>query len=183
MKKKLFCSRNIIKFSQREMWQGFIREPLHFRVHIAAKGLIFLCSFAQPNFKPFRSTQLIFRCFACKQIFEFPMQQGTLSKLDWFITKHNRLIELKKRKRMKLKLSLKKKQTFIEKDFWCVSYLWHTVYTIPFSGSDMYCELEMHRNLPFPCYGATVTIFAKEIMTKRGYSYFTRPIDDWRFRC
>ena len=76
------------------------------------------------------------------------MQQGTLSKLDWFITKHNRLIELKKRKRMKLKLSLKKKQTFIEKDFWCVSYLLHTVYTIPFSGSDMYCELEMHRNLP-----------------------------------
>ena len=45
------------------------------------------------------------------------MQQGTLSKLDWFITKHNRLIELKKRKRMKLKLSLKKKTNSQKKIF------------------------------------------------------------------
>ena len=59
--------------------------------------------FCPTKFQPFRSTQLNFKCFARKQIFEFPMQQGTLSKLDWFITKHNRLIELKKRKRMKLK--------------------------------------------------------------------------------
>ena len=60
------------------------------------------------------------------------MQQGTLSKLDWFITKHNRLIELKKRKRMKLKLSLKKKKQnkFIEKDFWCLTFKYCLHYTV-----------------------------------------------------
>ena len=103
-------------------------------MHIAAKSLIFLCGFAQPNFKPFRSTQLIFKCFARKQIFEFPMQQGTLSKLDWFITKHNRFIELKKRMRMKLKLSLKKKkkQIYRKRFLVCVLPLTYCLqYTVP----------------------------------------------------
>ena len=62
------------------------------------------------------------------------MQQGTLSKLDWFITKHNRLIELKKRMRMKLKLSLKKKTKQIHRKRFLVCVLPLTYclqYTVP----------------------------------------------------